>query len=199
MAVTRATDTLLENNGLTTGHGGDQQERGNRVAGVGKDEQETWCYGLGKRWGRKKVYRQGEHGRKKESSVENRERQGALSRGRTDRTHPSWPCGFCFVITLKRSQKVSEYFGFLFVCLFFWDKVSLHNSPGCPLFLCQPGWPRTLSDPPALASPVLRLKAWATMPGLKWFKIENFHGYVLKRLIWVLSEHVITKAPSSCE
>lgn len=48
---------------------------------------------------------------------------------------------------------------FLFFCLFFRGRIGLSwNS------LCTPGCPGTHSDPPASASPVLRLKACTTVP-----------------------------------
>jgi hypothetical protein len=52
----------------------------------------------------------------------------------------------------------------VFVCLFVWDRVSLY-SPGCPgtHFVDQAGL--ELRNPPASASRVLGLKAYATMLG----------------------------------
>ena len=64
----------------------------------------------------------------------------------------------------------------LFVCLFvclFGDRVSL-CSPGCPGtdFVDQVG--RELRNPPASASLVLGLKAFATMPGVSLFLHKIF-------------------------
>jgi len=59
------------------------------------------------------------------------------------------------------------FFVFFFFCLFvfFRDRVSLY-SPGCPgaHFVDQAGL--ELRNPPASASRVLGLKAWATTPGV---------------------------------
>jgi hypothetical protein len=41
------------------------------------------------------------------------------------------------------------------------------------LFLGRPRWPRTHRDPPSLATQVLELKAYATMPSI-FFKRQNF-------------------------
>ena len=66
---------------------------------------------------------------------------------------------FCFC-----SFVVVGFFVSLFICLFFWDRVSLY-SPGCPgtHFVDQAGL--ELRNPPASASQVLGLKACTTTPG----------------------------------
>ena len=46
--------------------------------------------------------------------------------------------------------------------LIFLDKVSLCNSPSCPIKFCRPDWPQTHRDSPASASGMLELKACAT-------------------------------------
>jgi hypothetical protein len=73
---------------------------------------------------------------------------------------------FCFVL-----------FCFVLFCFVFRDRVSLY-SPGCPgtHFVDQAGL--ELRNPPASASQVLGLKAYATMPGFKntnLFKVILIH------------------------
>jgi hypothetical protein len=57
---------------------------------------------------------------------------------------------------------------FLFVCLFFQDRVSL-CSPGCPGTHSVDQAGLELRNPPASASRMLGLKACATTPGENWF------------------------------
>jgi hypothetical protein len=67
---------------------------------------------------------------------------------------------------IKKKQKNYGY-GFLFVCLFFvfQDRVSL-CSPGCPGTHSVDQTGLELRNPPASASRVLGLKAYATTPSL---------------------------------
>jgi hypothetical protein len=65
----------------------------------------------------------------------------------------------------NNNNKTKNIFPGFFSFLVFQDRVSLY-SPGCPgpHFVDQTGL--KLRNPPASASPVLGLKAWATTPGL---------------------------------
>jgi hypothetical protein len=62
------------------------------------------------------------------------------------------------------SFSFSFCFFFLFVCLFFQDRVSLYR-PGCPGTHSVDQAGLELRNPPASASQVLGLKAWAPTPG----------------------------------
>jgi hypothetical protein len=100
-----------------------------------------------------------------------------------------------FTCAIRVTVVSSFFFYFYFLKKIFpRDWVSLY-SPGCPgtHFVDQAGL--KLRNPPASASQVLRLKAWATtaLPSsFKWTFTKEIHSYeklgILRSYLWDLSE-----------